>query len=201
MAFIPIPDGVKAAVTMTIGSINYANVYHFIKENFTQSDMIALALALWQVYDDYLMPYIGAQISLTKVTVTDERTQGAQEYVLTQAAVAGAKTGELFPLGDAAVITHRTNKRGRSYRGRTFISGFVETQCTGNLLTDAPTIAAMESFSDYVRTIPAAIGWSFVIASKQINGTVRTSADTELVVSSDMRNATLGSQRKRKRRS
>ncbi len=201
MAFIPVPNGVKAAVQLTIGSINYANVFHFVKENFTEGDMIALASLLWTIYDDYIMPFLGAQISLTQVRVTDERTQGAPEITYSTTAVPGSKTGELFPLGDAAVLTHRTVKRGRSYRGRTYISGFVETQCTGNLLTDAPTVAGLTAFGGYLRSQPAVIGWQFVIASKQTANAPRTTADTEQVIASVLRNSTLGSQRKRKRRS
>lgn len=200
MAFVSIPHGVKAAVTMTIGSINYTNVLHYVKENFTLEDMNDLALILWDVWQDYLMPFIAASISLTNVTITDERTEGAPALSLSATPVPGTKTGELFPLGDAAVLTHRTTKRGRSYRGRTFISGFVESQCTGNLLTDSATITGLGTFASNIRTVPAVDGWGLVIASKQHNNVPLTVADTEPVTSSTMRNATLGSQRKRKRR-
>lgn len=201
MAFIPVPNGVRVAVTQTIGSINYQNVYHFVKENFTYQDMLDLATLMWTIYDQYLMPFIGSQISLTEVVVTDERTEGAPAVSYADTPVAGSKTGELFPLGDAAVLTHRTGKRGRSYRGRTYVSGFVESQCTGNLLTDSATITGLETFANYMRSATSSSGWSFVVASKQHNGQALTTADTEPVAVSVLRNSTLGSQRKRKRRS
>lgn len=66
-------------------------------------------------------------VTLANVGLRDIRTANTAEFLDSGAAVAGTATGDFLPPQTALVITLRTAQAGRSFRGRTYLTGFAES--------------------------------------------------------------------------
>jgi hypothetical protein len=92
-------------------------------------------------------PAIAAQMapttSLVRVGIRDLRQDNLPEFRDSGAAVAGTGTGDALPAGVGVVVTLRTAMSGKSYRGRTYVSGLTEAANgpQGTILTAASTAA------------------------------------------------------------
>jgi hypothetical protein len=86
---------------------------------------------------------IGTAISLANVGIRDIRSANQPEFLDTGAAVAGTGAGDLLPPQVSFCVTLRTALAGRSYRGRVYLWGYVESQsgATGALSASAAEVA------------------------------------------------------------
>jgi hypothetical protein len=90
-----------------------------------------------------LVSHLHSNTQLLSVGLRDIRTVANVEYLGTGATVIGTGTGDPLPRGVSLVVTLRTAKAGRSYRGRVYLSGFTEADNdTGGNATAALSTAA-----------------------------------------------------------
>lgn len=75
-----------------------------------------------------LLPLLATSTTFLHCTVRDLRTANQPEWIGANVSTVGTGTGDVLPLSVAAVATFRTNQAGRSFRGRTYFSGFTEAQ-------------------------------------------------------------------------
>lgn len=106
------------------------------------------ASALADLFDDYyeaLEPLRATDWSMTSITVTDIRSTDGPQYVFPQTVV-GTGIGEPMPPDMCIVHTWLTNRRGGSFRGRTYHNGFTEAGMDDGLLgPDERTAEALAS--------------------------------------------------------
>lgn len=126
-----------------------------------------------------------ASIQRIRVTALDG-VSASVVYALVQA---GAAAGDPLPGGVSWVVTLRTAKRGRSYRGRAYMGGFAEANNTAAGLVQSTLVTSMLSGWEGLRTTLSAAGWSLVVASYK-----HSTAETVTSVSAD---AVWDSQRRR----
>lgn len=98
---------ISQALTNTIGTA--------IKSGFTSSGHAAT---------------VSTTVTLANIGLRDVRTANTAEFIDTGAAVAGTAAGELLPPQVALCVTLRTAFAGRSFRGRTYLPGYTETNNT-----------------------------------------------------------------------
>lgn len=196
MAFIAVPDGCRAVIRNALGSEEWSIRLHFTKSSFVKADMEDLAdrldtqwAGVWKARMDTNANYIG-------VTCYDVRTSTGEVVQNTDNAGAGGAAGDSLPLNVACVVTLRTASRGRSARGRVYMSGFLETDVTDGVFTAAAQTAAYNQINN-IKTNAALGGWTLVIASFQLDGVVQDPANTYPVTSMEVRNGVAATQRRR----
>jgi len=91
------------------------------------TDIVAVVEGAWT---DDLIPYMSNSVSLDKITVTDLTTLSGPQFI-TASALVGALSDNPIPNQVAGVVTWRTDTRGRSFRGRTYLGGFTEAHSVG----------------------------------------------------------------------
>lgn len=95
---------------------------------FDQALANVLGSAIKSAFTSYLGGVMPGSSTLMAVGVRDLRTDNQAEFRDTTPPVSGTAIGDAMPAGDAVCITHRTALSGKSYTGRTYISGFDESQ-------------------------------------------------------------------------
>jgi hypothetical protein len=86
----------------------------------------AIMTALSTQWGAHLAAFCKTTTGFGAVALRDLRNASAAEVVSTSAAVQGTDTTDNLPLSIAAVVTLRTAKAGRSFRGRSYLPMFTE---------------------------------------------------------------------------
>jgi len=148
--FQPVEDGLGVVINGAIGAIPFVNVFGWTYTGVysdTTGNAIAALVNSW--YIDDLMPVITNQFAIESIVVTDLRTETGGQTVYTTDLASGDSTDQPLPFQTCGLISWGTGIRGRSYRGRTYIGGFVEPGSNGRTIGGAE-IDAMEAFRDHV---------------------------------------------------
>jgi len=127
-----------------------------------------------------LKEHIPPETVLRQTRATDMTVEGGPVFVHT-VGTAGTMDGEAAPNNVATVLSLRTDKRGRSYRGRIYLGGIdigsmvstvdFSVGYMANLLADLATLW----------TGLDAVGYDMVVVSKQHNGVPTNPADMNVV--------------------
>lgn len=124
-----------------------------------------------------LISKISPTVSLSSVGIRDIRTTNNAEFIGSGAAVAGTGTGDPLPLQNATVVTLRTARAGRSFRGRVYLSGFTETENTTSGAVNSASNVAAVAFITSIQTALSNNGMNLAIVSRpaeKVTTTVET---------------------------
>jgi hypothetical protein len=107
-----------------------------------------------------------ATTDLVSAAIRDVRAANQVEYVGSNASIAGTGGGDPLPNGVAAVVTLRTGKAGKSFRGRAFFGGANEGQndATGHIVAAYNT--ALVAFMAAVQSAMGGQGITLAILSR-----------------------------------
>lgn len=173
MSFTPFVDTCKVIVEMSQYSYQITNTLWFEKSDFTEDDQDDLVLEVWSQWAAEIMPLLTDDTILIKVTCYDMSSETARVVVHEGTPVPGTSALDPIPVNTAFVATLRTENRGRSSRGRLFLSGFSEGSVdAGIFATSVVTniLAALDEIQEALNTI----GWVLCVASQWIDGVKRT---------------------------
>lgn len=172
MSFIPFENTVRCAVRYTCEGKNLVNTLWFHKlGGFIESDAAALADELDGWAAGYIMPQMATTVVYQEVTVYDMRTPDSFVIINDDNTGApGTNVGNVLPLNAAMTVTFITARRGRSYRGRNYVSGLVEGAATGTLFTVLDTTAVENAYQELRSTDITSLGWAHCVASAYQNG-------------------------------
>lgn len=106
-------------------------------------------------------------VSLDRVGVRDLRTANQPMYEANIAS-AGTGTGDLLVRAASVNVTLRTSLAGRSFRGRSYVPGFDETQNTADGSIDPAAQAAAVAWISAIRTAATARGHTLAVASVKL---------------------------------
>jgi hypothetical protein len=112
-----------------------------------------------------LLALMAPTISFDGITLKDISAANRAEFISAGAAVLGSGVGDTLPLSVTAVVTARTALAGKSFRGRTYFSGFTEAQ------------------NDATGRSAAAVNVAIVGAMNSINGILQSHSMTVAVLS------------------
>lgn len=197
MTFQPAPDIVRCDLIWADNAARqWMNTLHFEKTSYSLSDMQELVADLETAIDgNSSLAFLSNTCQLDRVRLTDIRTDDGPVVEETMDE-AGLATADAIPYGSAAVVTLRTAKRGRSYRGRLYWSGLGENGVSGQGITQAFQDYILDFLDDLV-VAAEADGWTLVVLSRQYNQQIRLEAVGEPVTARVIRSTLLGSQRRR----
>jgi len=183
MPFVPFPNTVKAEQVFLWDNQVVENVFHFEKDSaWSTVDMQDLAASLIDNWNDFWKANMATTLSMTTIKVTDLSSEFAPgiEYT-TGLPLAGTSGGASMPNSVCVAVTWLTALRGRSYRGRTFHIGLLETQILDNQITVAAQGLLTLYYSTFITTINPT-GAQLVVASRIEGGVERVTGLTTPVI-------------------
>lgn len=200
MTFIPTTNGALVIVPFVAFSHTWSNHLWFSMADFDTADQVNLANAVLSAYFNALDASFSDEVTYGKPICYDMRTYDGPVMVGTDVAQVGEAVTEFLAPSLAVLLTLRTGKRGRSFRGRIYVSGFTETHITNGKWTST-IITAVEALGAGLVTYPLAQGWTFGVRTGFMDGVARNPAFITQIVGAEVRNDTPGHQRKRDGRS
>lgn len=167
-------DTVKCAVEFSCEGQAIVNTLWFHKlGGFTATDAEGLGTELetWAVGE--ILPQMASTIIFERVTIYDMRSLDSWVVVSdTQQGEPGTDVGSVLPLNAAMTVTLETDRRGRSYRGRNYVSGFVEAAASGTLWEAGYLTAIDLAYTELLSSTFTALGWHLSVASGTQGGVV-----------------------------
>jgi len=201
MAYIPVPDVAMVELRGNLFSQNIENTLYFEYSgppSTTALEELGDAVAAWWIAE--VVANLSSDYSYREAYVTDLSASTAPTYVaLELTPVAGGNSSPSLPGNVAACISFRTPIRGRSGRGRNYLSGLGENAVTGNQFGSSTASALTFAYNLLVDGIEDMPGWTWVVVSRYTAGAPRalgvaypitTAAFTDLNIDSQRRRLT-----------
>lgn len=172
MPFIPVPSVVMAELIYSWDNSICENVLHYQVGAGVHdaADMLLLGNKLVDLWNTGLKAVMPATLQLNAVTLTDLTTATAAVVnVSVGLPVTGTSVSSSMPNSVALVITKRTAKRGRSYRGRIYHPGLTEANCINNLCPPPGLTTILNGWNGFISPAGLTLAWSMVVISRQHN--------------------------------
>lgn len=199
MPFVPFSNVAQFNVRASFQNNQIENVLHFANDVDTidPSILVAGATLLLNSWGDNIIPVVSSTYLLREVFAVDLTTETSETATASfTTPLPGAQGGQAAPASAALVLTHRTTKRGRSFRGRTYISGLTGASVTGNVVDGTTAGDILAGFQQVIADMQEA-GWTFVIASRISGGVSRVTGVATVVATTLVRDFDIDSQRRR----
>lgn len=199
--FVPFLDTAKVCIDFSLAGRPASICLHFHKSGATASDYEDLADHVAGNIDATFVADFTDDLTYEEVTVYDQTSETAPKYVSTSGLPqTGGAAADTIPTQNAWVVTYETNRRGRSYRGRSYMPGLTDAQVVDSLILGATLTNFLAKWEAVLINIEVDSGWTLVVASRQENGVLRTLGVTTPVEVLVARNV-VRSQRRRTRAS
>lgn len=199
MAFIPVENTVEAEMLMTLYGQRIENTLYFHREDaWDIPDMLLLAEALEAWWSDQIAPLITADVSLEDVIVTDLTSATTPSISLpVSPAIPGTAGGASDPGNVCITVSFRTAGRGRSSRGRNYISGLGESTVIGNTVSRAFADDCAAAYNNLLEpgTLPGDATW--VVVSRFAAGAPRVEGTWNPIINAIVVDVDIDSQRRR----
>lgn len=171
MAFVPIPQTVRAVLKFQQGTDERQNVLHYKKlvGDPSDADLVAICLMLKNWWHDVARGYAVPGMTLNSVVATDISTTGGHQNVLDVAPPdPGSADTNAMPGNVAVVGSLRTIRTGRRYRGRMYLAGIPEASVDNNsTLTGGAQVTMAAAVANLIfGYVPA--GYTLAIASRVV---------------------------------
>lgn len=115
---------------------------------FGQSLIDTIGASVKAVWGSNMGPHCSVNCQLLRVGIRDLRQDHLPEWRETAASVVGTGVGDGLPSKDALCVTLRTAQTGKSFRGRTYLSGWTEAEnTTSGVAANSAVTAALNYLS------------------------------------------------------
>lgn len=196
MAFIDLDNGAYVSVGFSQAGQTFSNGFWCTKTSYTLTDQQNLAAAVDAAVDASVLTGLSNEVTYVNTKVYDMRTETGAIVVNSDNTGVGTITASPAPIGLACVVTIYSAARGKSGRGRLYISGLTE-----DALEDGQWLqTAADGCEAFVAAYKAAIesaGFTYVVCSRFTAGAARTHAVAYPVTSYLVRSNIPGAQRRR----
>jgi hypothetical protein len=163
-----IANTVEVRLLWALAGNGAINVLHATSPTVPVNQALAntLGAAIKSAFTANLGPMFNSGSGLIRVGVRDLRIEHAAEFLDAGTSVVGSGVGDSLPSQVALCITLRTASAGKSFRGRVYLGGFIETEndAAGTALTVVSTNCV--SFLTAVSSAMTASGLTFAVASR-----------------------------------
>lgn len=167
--FVPILNTVKIALDILLAGQSLINTFHIARSaSWDTGDMSTLITSFSNWLTDNIKGVVCDNLSWRGAYATDLTAVDAPSFYESFAApIVGTKTGEAVPLNVAGVISELTNRRGRSYRGRSYLPGIAESDRTSEgAFTSALAAAIAAGYGTLNLYVGPDTGGAHVVASR-----------------------------------
>ena len=171
MATLDIPNGAFLKLEWSSTTGTWSNVLGLVGAPQLPTIDQAFADAMHTVVSSALsgsgmVPLLANTVVFERVKVRRLDIANQAEFASNGTPVSGAGTGDMLPLSLAVCVTLRTALAGKSFRGRTYLSGWDETQNTATGRTNAAANTAAKQFIDNIFVNSFAQGVSIAVLSR-----------------------------------
>lgn len=155
MPFIPSPNTVQFEQIFTYSGSTIEMVHHYQFEvTPTTADCEAMHVQARTDWSNTLIAELPSTLVWIQSKFTDLTTQTGFVYITaTSLPFAGASASAQLPNNCAVVVTKRTAKRGRSFRGRSYMPGLTEENVNANSVLSTFTTPVLNFFNS-IRDLP-----------------------------------------------
>ncbi len=201
MAFQPVENAAQVIIECGDTNQQWTNTLWFEKVGFGEVDMDALVamVVLWA--STWYPKWMQNLWEVQTVQCYDMRTVTGLVRGASLSSSPGLRVGDKAPISIAGVVSFYADGRGRSARGRNYLTGFVEADTGSERITSAGVLADLANAYSALPALATAEGWTWVIAQKWQAGAQLPIGVTRPVIRSEVRNDTFGHQTRRVPRS
>lgn len=199
MPFVPTEHGAKVFMQFSNPLGTWGNILWFKKEDYVLADLQWLATQVKKSFVDNWVDKLVLGTSLPTVIGYDMRTVDGEMATAAGPNGTGDVDNEPLPLGECLVVTFRTPKRGRAYRGRIYLAGMAEPQLDSALWEQDLRDAAIATFDDLKNEL-FYMDWEWGVHTTQVDHEKISPQTVTEITSYEVRSAIPGSQRRRNRR-
>lgn len=195
--FIPWPHGIQLCLDFTLSGqqIQFCVSLRKSSGDPTPTDLQDAAGAGADWWANYLKTLFSHDLTCRQARATDMHVQNGPEFI-EPVNTAGDNVGDSVPANAAVAVSLRTDKRGRSYRGRNYVAGFVPAdQPTPTTIGTTLASALVDAWVG-LNTYVDALGFDLCVVSRQHNGVPTNPAEMN-DVSTIMCDTAIDSQRRR----
>jgi hypothetical protein len=177
MTFVGKEDVVQANLRFSLYEQQIENTLYF-QYKTTGVDVAAMQvlgqdLITW--WDAYIPTALVNDLVMREVYLTDLSTQTSPTVtVVPGTTVAGASSADSVPNNVTLCVSFRTSGRGRSARGRNYISGFSEGAVTGNQFDPSIAEDIRAGYEELLDATTFTGDWAWVVYSRFENGLPRS---------------------------
>jgi hypothetical protein len=176
------------------------NTLYFALETgpITGTNLASLASTLDSWWSGYILPNLSQDYSYTGVEVVDLGAQNGAFAFNDLTSGSGEYAGPALPNNVAMVVTFVTAVRGRSFRGRNYVTAIPEAVVTANAITIAWAAPVAVGYGELLpagAASPTPFVW--VVVSRFAGGSPRPEGIFTPVVDATLRDLTVDSQRRR----
>lgn len=205
MPFVPVPNVIEAEIRMLLDNQKIENTLYFSKpDGWTLAQAVTMGNNLLTWWASLYSVPLSNQLSLREIYITD--LSSATGFSTTAPAPTPAPTGDVVgesePNSVAIAISFRTGLRGRSYRGRNYVSGLPVAQVTQNTVSSTVQADIINAYGalDFQASL---VGGDWVVVSRYSGVDAagkpipRTTGIATLVSAVVITDSTVDSQRRR----
>lgn len=174
MSYQPVPNTYAVHQRATLHAQMIENVHYFEGSAGAPLDPVALATAAHDAWVTHMMPPLSDEYSLRETYVVDlTEEMGATAQASTTPNPTGSDQAEALPGSITLCLSLRTAFRGRSARGRQYISGLPTLMQNNNSITVVGVDALLQGFRNYWAEVEANVpDAQLVVVSRVQNKTV-----------------------------
>lgn len=175
MPFIPTPQTLQVEFVHLFNGQYVEWVLHYTGSAAPDTtNMTAFAAACVTWWNANIRSRMTAAVQLIQVKVTDMSSATGEVVTYgTGLPSTGTAVGDSLPNNVALVISKRTNKRGRSFRGRIYMFGWPEAENAGNTVSPTTTNAYLTAWGLLKTLVVGSDSWGMVVLSRYNAGVPR----------------------------
>ena len=175
MTFIPTIGCVRVDIQYDLAGQQVHNVIWCKRtSSWTDVQREDLAAAIEDWWNGTTKTYFPPVMTLQQITVVNQDSDSAPSTAhIVSPAIAGTGSGASLPNGTALVATLRTALRGRSYRGRMYLGGLLDTDADDSITVVLGYVTALLTVLGNLKTAIEALGAVWVVVSKFHNNLQR----------------------------
>lgn len=198
MDYIPVENTALVQLIQVLDQQRIENTLYFFRADGWDieglTDLGAAAAAWWVAN---IAPNVSQELSLVQVISTDLTTQTSPSVTVNVSpAEPGTRVQASEPNNVAICISFRTALRGRSFRGRNYISGLGVSDVTGNTFDQNLLDAIVEGYQSLVDT-PLLGDTSWSVVSRFTNNEPREAGEAVPILTALSIDNVIDSQRRR----
>lgn len=201
MPFIAVPNVVEAELIMELFGQRIENTLYFSREaEWSPAQMIELGEALQVWWADQYAENVTADLTLVDVVVTDLSSDTAPSIAVPAPPDTTGLTAPPTAPGSVCItISFRTAGRGRSSRGRNYISSLSEGHIIGNDIDGGTRDAIVANYAALLEGeyLPTGVAW--VVVSRYHDNAPRVTGISVPITSVTMTDTAVDTQRRRLR--
>ena len=197
MPFVPFFDTVQAVIGFDVAGAKWSTAMYFTLANLDSAKAQVLGGEIDLYFVTPLLDSLVTSCEFTDIVLYDMSSDESPRYTYTPAvAKFGASGAASVPLHTCLVATSYSDTRGRSGRGRNYITGFDESRC-GPTVWNPATVSEVDNVFEVWQASPLSNGAEWVIASRYSNNVQLNIGRTFPVTSTNVRNNRIATQRRR----